>query len=163
MQVSDVDGLQALYQASFVRVVRVVGLVSGDVAEAEDVVQEAFVRLVPLWAKVSRYEDPEAWVRGVALRLLSNRRRKLRNGRAAVRRLGLGGDLAAPTADGVDIRRALAALPLGQRQVVVLHYLIGLDLAAVAVELRIPVGTCKSRLHHARAALQPLLSEDLHA
>lgn len=163
MRVSDVDGLQQLYHASFGRTVRVVALVCGDRGEAEEAVQEAFAKLVPVWPKVSRYDDPEAWVRSVALRLLSNRRRKLRNGQAAIRRLGPGGSPAGPDADRVDVARALATLPLGQRKVVVLHYLVGLDVAAVAAQLGIPVGTCKSRLHHARAALQPLLTEDLHA
>lgn len=155
--------LRELYAGSYARIVRVVTLVSGDQAEAEDAVQDAFSRLIPVWSRVSGYDDPEAWVRGVALRQLSKRFRKARNGRVAVRRLGPPDDRPAPSSDRVDVRRALAALPVGQRQVVVLHYLLGLDLASVARELGIPVGTCKSRLSHARAALQPLLEEDLHA
>lgn len=158
------DGsMRELYAASFARLVRVLTLVSGDQGEAEDAVQEAFARLIPVWSKVSLYDDPEGWVRGVALRLVSKRLRKVRNGRNALRRLGPVHPSAAPSADGIDIARALAGLPLGQRKVVVLHYLLGLDLATVAQELQIPVGTCKSRLSHARAALQPLLGEDLHA
>lgn len=159
----DDAGLRELYAGSYARIVRVVTLVGGDQSEAEDVVQDAFSRLIPVWSKVSTYEDPEAWVRGVALRQLSKRFRKTRNGRVALRRLGPPDQRPAPTADSVDISRALAGLPLGQRKVVVLHYLLGLDLASVARELAIPVGTCKSRLSHARAALQPLLAEDLHA
>lgn len=107
--------LQELYVGSYARIVRVVTLVSGDQAEAEDAVQEAFSRLIPVWSKVSSYDDPEAWVRRVALRLLSNRFRKLRNGRVALRRLGAPVDKPAPSSDPVDITRALAGLPLGQR------------------------------------------------
>ena len=65
----------------------------------------------------------------------------------------------APQGDAVDVRRALAALPLAQRQVVVLHHLVGLDLVQVAGELDIPVGTVKSRLSRSRAALAPLLRD----
>lgn len=163
MTVPDDASLRELYAGSYARIVRVVTLVCGDQGEAEDAVQDAFSRLIPVWSRVSIYDDPEAWVRGVALRQLSNRLRKVRNGRVALRRLGAPDDRAAPSSDGIDITRALAGLPLGQRQVVVLHYLLGLDLASVAHELSIPVGTCKSRLSHARTALQPLLGEDLHA
>jgi RNA polymerase sigma-70 factor (ECF subfamily) len=153
------DGLRELYAGSYARLVGVVALIGGDRHEAEEVVQEAFVRLLPQWPRVSHYDDPEAWVRGVALRLLSNRWRKLRNGRNAARRHGLADPAEGPTGDVVDVTRALAALPLQHRQVVVLHYLLGLDVRAVAAALRVPEGTVKSRLSRAREVLQPLLSE----
>jgi RNA polymerase sigma-70 factor (ECF subfamily) len=157
------EGVSELYAASYSRLVRTMTLVAGDQREAEDVVQEAFSRLIPVWTKVRQYDDPEAWVRRVALRLLSTRHRKMRNGLVARRRLGPPPDCDGPSVDGVAVRRALAELTLGQRQVVVLHYLVGLELSAVAAELSIPVGTCKSRLSSARTTLQPFLSEDLHA
>ncbi len=153
------DGAARLYAASFRRLVGIVALVSSDRAEAHDVVQEAFARLLPRWAQVGRYDDPEAWVRKVAFRLLSNRRRN-------ARRLVLGGhrdvpDLPPPGTEGVDVARALAALSLVQRQVVVLHHLLDLSVEETAAELGIPVGTAKSRLFRARAALAPLLAEEV--
>lgn len=59
----------------------------------------------------------------------------------------------------MDAERALALLPGQQRAVVVLHRL-GLDAEAIADALGVPVGTVKSRLARARAALAPLLRED---
>lgn len=155
----DVDGLAAFYAASCPRIVAVVTLVGGDPAEAQDVVQEAFVRLIPRWPVVGSYDDPEAWVRKVALRLLSNRFRQRRwlapSSSAAVdRELPPAGDAR------LDVLRALARLPLTQRQVVVLHYLYDLSIETVADELGIPVGTVKSRLSRSRAVLAPLLRED---
>jgi hypothetical protein len=47
-----------LYAACYGRLVQVLTLVAGSRAEAEDVVQEAFVRLVPRWSKISTYDDP---------------------------------------------------------------------------------------------------------
>ena len=63
--------------------------------------------------------------------------------------------------DAVDLRRALAALPVAQRQAIVLQDL-GLGVDDIARQLGIPAGTVKSRLSRARAALAPLLREDTH-
>ena len=151
--------LRDLYAASYARLVGTIGAVCGDRNEAEEAVQDAFVRLMANWPKVSRYDDPEAWVRKVALRQVSNRRRKALNGLKAALRHGPPADVPEPTAAAVDAERALASLPEQQRAVVVLHRL-GLDVDAIADALGVPVGTVKSRLARARAALSPLLRED---
>jgi RNA polymerase sigma-70 factor (ECF subfamily) len=149
-----------LYEAAYARLVSVVAVAAGNRGDAEDVVQEAFVRLLRHWPSVSRYDDPEAWVRQVAFRLLSNRLRKTRNGVRAVLRLARSQNADEPSADGVDIAKAMRALPMPQRQVVVLHHLVGLEVAEVAAALGLPVGTVKSRLSRARAALASLLTEE---
>lgn len=120
------------------------------------------MRLLPRWERISRYEDPEGWVRLVAFRLLSNRRRRARNYLAALRRLDRPPLAPAPSTDGVDVWRALAVLPAAQRRLVVLHYLLDLPVEEIASRrsppvVRIPSGTVKSRLARARRALEPLL------
>ena len=156
----DEQSLRGLYAASYARLVGVVGAVCGSTHEAEEAVQDAFVRLMGQWPKVSRYDDPEAWVRKAALGYASNRRRKTINGLRAALIHGPAPDVAPPTGDAVDLRRALAALPRAQREAIVLQDL-GLDVAAIARHLDIPEGTVKSRLSRARATLAPLLREDV--
>lgn len=151
--------LRDLYAASYARLVATVGAICGDRDEAEEAVQEAFVRLLGAWSKVSRYDDPEAWVRKVALRQVSNRRRKAGNGLRAARRHGPAADVPEPTPAAVDVERALAALPEQQRAVVVL-YRLGLGTDGIADALGVPAGTVKSRLARARTALSPMLRED---
>lgn len=153
--------LAEFYAAAYPRLVAVVGAVAQSRDEAEEAVQDAFLRLMGQWPKVSRYDDPEAWVRKVALGFLSNRRRKVRNGLRAVLRHGAPADQPAPTGDAVDLRRALRALPLAQREVIVLQDL-GLTVEAIADHLKLPSGTVKSRLSRARAFLAPLLREDVN-
>jgi RNA polymerase sigma-70 factor, ECF subfamily len=151
-----------LYAATYGRLVGMLTLVAGSRAEAEDVVQEAFARLLPQWPRVCRYDNPEAWVRTVAFRLLWNRVRRARNAVAALRRRGSSeGHVAAPSTETVDVQRALAALSLPQRQVVVLHHLLDLSVYQIAAELGVPIGTVKSRLGRARTILAPLLREDI--
>lgn len=152
--------LAELYAASYRRLVGVVGAVAGDRHEAEEAVQDAFVRLLGRWETVARYDDPEAWVRGVALGFLSNRRRKVRNGLRAVLRLGPPREVPALSGEAVDVRRALARLPRAQREVLVLQDL-GLSVAEIAAQLALPQGTVKSRLSRGRAALAPLLADDV--
>jgi RNA polymerase sigma-70 factor (ECF subfamily) len=153
------EQLRELYVGSAARLVGVLAVASGDVREAEDVVQEAFVRLLTRWPVVRHYDDPEAWVRSVAFRLLSNRRRKAGNSARALLRLDRLQAATAPTGDRLDVVAALALLPLVQRQVVVLHHLVDLSVEQVAAELHIPIGTVKSRLSRARAALAAHLED----
>lgn len=82
----DIEGLAEFYNARCSELVGVVSLVCGDRAEAQVVVQEAFARLIPRWASVRHHDDPQAWVRKVAFRLLSNRFRQRR--RTVLSRIG---------------------------------------------------------------------------
>jgi RNA polymerase sigma-70 factor (ECF subfamily) len=107
--VSDPSGQRAatpadLYAGCYRRLVGVVALAAGSRAEAEDVVQEAFVRVLTCWTRIQGYDDPEAWVRQVAFRLLSNRRRRLRNAVLARNRALP----PAPVSSGTGIRNVAA-------------------------------------------------------
>lgn len=144
--------------ASYQRLVSVVGAIGGNRDEAEDAVQDAFVRLVAHWPRVSRYDDPEAWLRMTALRLASNRRRKALNGGRVLLRLRPESHVQPPSGAAVDVERALGALPERQRAVLVLHQL-GLDHHEIGVALGVPVGTVKSRMSRARTTLSALLTE----
>jgi len=152
--------VRTLYVAAYPRLVGVLAVAAGDRGEAEEVVQEAFIRLLPRWSKISRYDDPEAWVRKVAFRLLANRQRRARTAR---RLLSHEPHESEPVeaGDAVDVSRALATLPFSQRQVVVLHHLLDLPVELVAAELGVPVGTVKSRLARARTALAPLIGVEV--
>lgn len=124
--------------------------------------QEAFIRLLGRWQAVSRYDDPEAWLRKVALGFAANRRRKIRNGVRALVNWAPATEQPESTREHVDLTRALRQLPVVQREALVLHHLVGLDVQQIADELAVPVGTVKSRLLRGRAALAPLLREDTH-
>ena len=163
MRTAEVEGLREFYSAHQPRLVGVISLLTGSRAEAEDIVQEAFIRLVPRWAKVSRYDAPEAWVRLVAVRLAASRHRNTSRLTRLFHRLPR--EHAPDPADAYagDLQRALAELPLPTRQTVVLHYVCDLSVAEVADTLGIAEGTVKSRLSRARDALsasQTLRSDD---
>ena len=150
----------ALYAATGRRLVGLLVSAGASPALAEDLLQEAYARLVPRWQSVQHYDNPEAWVRTVALRLyLSHERRsRLFHRRAPILQTPAAGE--GPSPDRVAVEAALAQLPAHQRVVVVLHYLVDLSVDEIAITLKIPAGTVKSRLSRARAHLAAVLGED---
>jgi RNA polymerase sigma-70 factor (ECF subfamily) len=154
------EGFADFYAGSRARLLRVLVAMAGDVGEAEDALQEAFVRTAARWRVVRRYDDPEAFTRKVAQNLLRDSHRRRRRRDRAYRRVGpsatvTGGD---PTA--VLVVSALRSLPAAQREAIALHYLLDMPVAAVARELGRPENTVKSDLSRGRAALAAALREE---
>jgi RNA polymerase sigma-70 factor (ECF subfamily) len=150
------------YHASFRRLTAQVYAMIGNRDEAEECVQEAFVRAWAHRRKLDRAEHPEAWVRTTAYRLAVSRwRRTTRGRRPADRAVGGTTEAAAPSETHVALVAALRQLPEAQRQALVLHHLADLPVQQVAREVGVPEGTIKARLSRGRAALALLLSDDL--
>jgi RNA polymerase sigma-70 factor, ECF subfamily len=142
------------------RLVGAVSLVTGDLASAEDAVQEAIVRA---WERTERGDQIEAldrWVAAVALNLSRSRLRRLRVERLARPRLAASSQLEGLSGERIDVVHALAALPRRQREVAVLRYYLDLSTAEIATEMRTSEGTVKSQLSKARAHLADAL--ELH-
>lgn len=72
----DTDAFDALYQASFRRLVAQIYAMCGNLAEAQDCVQEAFVRAWDRRRSLDVDQGPEAWIRTVAYRLAVSRWRR---------------------------------------------------------------------------------------
>jgi RNA polymerase sigma factor (sigma-70 family) len=156
-----VDGpvLDELYSASYRRLVVQLYAICGDLADAEDAVQEGFVAVLRKHRQMARVQNPEAWVRTTALHYLHSRWRHA----AVVRKYQ-------PRVPGpqppieiwpeyVALVTALAQVDFDQREVVVLRYLADLGTADIADQLGIPEGTVKSRLARARERLAGLLED----
>lgn len=134
---------------------------TGDLTEAQDVVQEAFTRALARWTRLASYDDPAAWVRRVAWNLATSRWRRVRTAVAFARRQREE-VVPGPSPDRVALVEALARLPERQRRAVVLHYLADLPVGMIATELGVAEGTVKSWLHRARTTLAEQLV-DAHA
>lgn len=155
------DEVAAMYARSCPGLVGLLAAIGGSRNDAEEIAQEAYVKLLLRWRTIRSYDDPEAWVRMIAVRMLISRHR-----RGKVASLGLRRMASQPpehpselSADSVAIASALRVLPVAQRAVVILYYVLDLSVDQVSAELRVPAGTVKSRLSRARAALVPLLRE----
>ena len=138
--------------------------------DAEDVVQEAFLRAFGAIGRYNPRYEFAGWIRRIAVNCaVSSLRRQQRS-----RRLAQAGaahanpgpvptpaeHLAAAELQG-HVRRAVDSLPLKQRLAITLFALEDMDLAGTAQAIGCSVGAVKSHLHRARAKLADLLSEHL--
>ena len=148
------------YAACAGRLVGHLYAMTGDLAEAEDVVQEAFVKAWSRRESLAKTGRPEAWIRTVAWRLAVSRWRRGRRAIAAYQRHGVPADIPAPSPDFTALVAALRDLTDDQRRAIVLHHLVDLSIAQVAEETGCPTGTVKARLSRGRAALARALAVD---
>jgi RNA polymerase sigma-70 factor (ECF subfamily) len=132
-------------------------LVTADRVEAEELMQEAFVRVWERWDRVAHHPDPVGYLYRTAFNLVRQRRRRLR--RAALRRIeaNLPTDPFAAVDDLVDVAEALRRLSERQRAALVLTELLDLDSAEAAHLLRVRPGTVRSLASQGRAALRDVL------
>jgi RNA polymerase sigma-70 factor (ECF subfamily) len=155
--VSDIE-IRELYAASYRRLLGQLIGVTGSVAEAEDVLQEAFVRGLDHPRRLLGADNPEAWLRTVAVNLARSRWRRAQRFLRLAPRL-VEEPLTADVDSHVVLVQALRNLPAGQREVIALHHLADLTVEQVADILGLPTGTVKARLSRGRSALCGLLVE----
>lgn len=147
-----------VFEASYRRLVGQLYGVCRDLTEAEEVVAEAFARAVQHRRTFARLDNPEAWLRTVAVNVSRTRARRRmllgdRDHAQAVARHPILED------DRLVLMAALRTLPATQREAIALHYLADLPVHAVAEATGVPVGTVKTRLRRGRAALALLLAD----
>lgn len=154
---------------------------TGSIQEAEDLYQDTFLKAVELNEKIEAGQNPKSYLLAIALRIWKNKKRKYawRKRIADVQALTdeknieqYGGMELSAEAQFLHkeeiqaVREAVAKLPQRFRAIVLLFYMEGLSVAETAQIVRIPEGTVKSRLYHARKILEKelevVLSEKRH-
>jgi len=159
----DEGDFDEFYLASRPRLLRQLTVMTGDAEQAADVLQEAYARAWQRWRRVSRLDNPEAWIRTVAWRVAVSQHRRRLVAADRVRRLfGPAEAVAQPARSDevMDIRVALRQLTAEHRRTLVLYEMCGLSVPQVAAETGVPEGTVKSRLSRARTALVAVLGTD---
>ena len=151
-------GLEVLFRREFAPMVRALTILAGDPEAAADAVQDAFVQAHRHWARVSRLDNPTAWVRHAAINRLRNQRRGHNRMIAALPRLLRQESVEELTAT-LDLPSVLALLPEQQRAVVTLYYLLEQPTSAVADTLGVSEATVRSHLRHARVRLAGSLGD----
>lgn len=159
------DPLEALHREHYDQLVRLAVLVVGDVGVAEQLTQDAFVKLHLRWGGLRRLDRAPAYLRSAVLNGARShlRRRRVRDRHDARR-------TAAPPVDTpegallgrAEHERVVAAvrrLPQRQREAVVLRFYMDLPLSEIAEGMGVSEGAVKTHLHRGLAALARHLGE----
>ena len=161
-QAGDVQAFEELYRQNVGRVFALCLRISGNRTDAEDLVQEAFVRA---WQKLHTFQRKSAfstWMHTLTVNLaLSDRRKEARR----TSRVTVTDDLtrfergtnAGDAGAKLDLEQAIEKLPKGARAVFVLHDVEGYKHREIARLLDIAEGTAKAQLHRARKLLREAL------
>ena len=163
----DVEAFDALARLVGDRCIAIAYRILRDIDAADDAVQAT---LITAWRELRTLRDPdrfEPWLHRILIHECYAEARRRRRWSLNIRRLPLeaeaepGGIPAIHDRD--QLERAFRRLTVEQRAVLVFHHYLGLPLPDVAERLGIPIGTAKSRLHHARAALRGSVEADARA
>jgi RNA polymerase sigma-70 factor, ECF subfamily len=143
-------------------------------AEAQDLVQETFVRAIPAMSRLREGSNTKGWLFTILRNVWLNQLRKWRNGPQLIE-MEFGDDLAnsivepskalddlyVSRLEAEQVRAAIQELPLTFREVIMLREYEDLSYQEIANVLDCPVGTVMSRLGRARAKLRVTLSARL--
>ena len=149
------DDYTGFFRMEYPGVVRAVALMLGDEDAALDIAQEAFARTYREWKRISRYEQPQACVRRIAINLAISHIRRRRVHEKVVRLL-TPTPMESEPADG-SIVAAVRRLPPAQRAATILFYFEDQPSSEVARILGCSESTARVHLHKARAKLAQLL------
>jgi RNA polymerase sigma factor (sigma-70 family) len=131
-------------------------------ALADDVVQETFLRIFKSYQSFDPAKPIEPWIYRITVNVARNLMRKQK----WLSFVGFAPSITdEKTVEGTIIQdiengellKEINKLPLKSREVIIMHYYVGLKLDGIAESLQIPLGTCKSRLHTALSALRKKL------
>lgn len=136
-------------------------LCGGDWHRAEDLVQTTLTKMYVAWSRIRRDGSVDAYSRRIMVRTAIDESRRAYRRRESVVEVVPENEVRPPgIEEAVDVRRALARLPAGQRAVVVLRYWEDLSVQETAATLGKSEGTIKSQAAKGLASLRRMLSSD---
>ena len=162
-QRSDAAAFEALYRDNVDRVYGLCLRMTGNVSEAEDCTQEAFIQA---WKQLAKFRGDSAfgtWLHRIAVNAVLGRIRKSRREHDRIRAVAELNDAPVASADGGNLRDlsdAVNRLPEGARHVFVLYAVYGYSHEEAGNMLGIATGTSKAQLHRARRLLVQQLGQD---
>jgi RNA polymerase sigma-70 factor (ECF subfamily) len=134
---------------------------TGDLAEAQDAVHEAFVRALAHPARVARADSPIGYLRTTTLNVARERYRRRQRLRVLMHRMPVTAEqLPGLSPDRIALLDAIRRLPARHREAITLFYLADLPVDEVAAALKVPAGTVKAWLSRGRTRLATLLGDD---
>jgi RNA polymerase sigma-70 factor (ECF subfamily) len=162
-QRADSAAFEALYRAHVDKIYGLCLRMTGNVAEAEDCTQDAFIQA---WNKLSKFRGESAfgtWLHRVAVNTVLGRMRKSKREHDRIQAVSDVVDAPESIGDSSsiqDLEEAMNKLPSGARHVFVLHAVYGYSHNETGGMLGIAAGTSKAQLHRAKRLLAQQLKTD---
>ena len=158
--VAQIEGFESFVERNHERLYGALCLLTKDRYEAEEIAQEAFVRIFERWDRVRRVDDPTAYLFRTAMNVF---RKRYRRATIALKRtLSI-----VPRDDFVErieaedlVVRAVAQLPKDQRAALIVTSLLGYSSGEAAKILGVRSSTVRARATRARTALRAAIGED---
>jgi RNA polymerase sigma-70 factor (ECF subfamily) len=144
------------YGTVYPRLAAALTVIGRDRELARDAAAEACARALERWERVRTMAAPDAWTFRVGLNVLRRLQRRAAVERRLLRRLHPTTDIA-PAELEPGLWNAVRALPVRQREAIVLRYVLDLEQHEIADVMGVSPGTIASTLHAARARLQAAL------
>jgi RNA polymerase sigma-70 factor (sigma-E family) len=155
------EAIESLFHAWYPRLVYTAFCVVGDWDTAEQLAQDAYLRLWRHWRWLRDPQAAPAYLQRTVLNAARSTIRRRVVERRVLNAVGMApaAKVAPDVAADVELRRAVAALPARKRACVVLRYLVGMSEAETAEVLSISVGTVKSQTHKGLRELRERLAD----
>jgi RNA polymerase sigma-70 factor (ECF subfamily) len=157
------EDFHSFFLAEHDQLFRTLLLASGSREDAEDLAQEAMVRVLERWERRHEIRSLHTYLYAVAFNLLRRRRRREALGAKLLglrTRLLLETDPHDETHDEIhDLQQALAGLPTAERDALVLVEWLGLSSAEAAKVMRLTPSSVRGRLHRAKKRLKQRVKE----
>jgi RNA polymerase sigma factor (sigma-70 family) len=153
------DTFEALAEAEGTRLVRACLLLTGERAEAEDLAQEAFARVLERWDRIGGMDSPAGYLYRTAINVHRSRLRHLQRVAGRVFAAPDAYDDASTRDARLDILHAVASLPKPQQEALVLVEWLGYPAVEAAKILGIEPVSVRARIHRARTTLRMTLGD----
>lgn len=157
------EGVRRLYERQHADMVRFAAFLTGDITAAEDIAHEAFVRIFHAWDRIEDQSRADAYLRSTVVNLVRGGHRRQQVADRAARphlvAVGSAEDDALARVGRDRVLSALTALPMRQRECVVMRHWMRMTESEIADELDISVGSVRTHLKRGTETLKTTLGE----
>ena len=147
------SGFESFFLAEHVRLYRALYVITGSTHDAEELMQEAFLRVWERWERVARMDDPIAYLYRVAMNAFRSRYRRAKAAAQQALRFKEPSDLYTESDDRDLVIRALRGLAPRQRAALVLTQLLDMSSEEAGRLLGVSAASIRALVHQGRAAL----------
>ena len=156
-------GMRALYERTHADMVRFAAFLTGDPGRADDLAQEAFVRVYDAWDRIDDRDRLDAYLKSTLVNLVraSHRREQVarRRGQPHLTVVASAEDTAMGRVGREEVLAAVAALPLRQRACVVMRHWMRMTESEIATTLDLSVGSVRTHIKRGTASLERRLGD----